>query len=839
MTTAPNDMTPESLIDVQLRLETEMTDKGIARYMKQVSDSKQQGTEDKLAAAQVLMQHHTSKLQQAISEWLTEASAGKAGNNNIAYKYIKDLDPAMVAYVTLKKLLSRVSVPVMVQGAASQLGTALEDEVKLAKVREDERKTYDSIIRGTKKRVSDHYKKVYAMRRASESVSLDMWPEVDRVHVGMKLIGMAIETLGWFSVQTRSVGSKSTKKYLVADVALVEQMESNHHITSMLRPVYEPMVVQPRDWTTPHDGGYLSSNIRPIKLVKISSKGYYEELETTEMPVVYAAVNALQRTAWQINTKVLEVLTQMWELGHDQAGLPARLPPPFPVKPWDIETNEEARKDWKNKTAKVHQHITQERSKRASVAFGINVATRYNSYARIYMPYQLDFRGRIYAVPSFNPQGPDFMKALLRFSAGKPLGANGAQWLAMQGSNVAGNDKVSLEARVQWVLDNEEAILACAAAPLENKGWCTEINGQKIDKPWQFLAFCFEWAGYCEFGEAFVSKIAVALDGSCSGLQHFSALLRDERGGSAVNLTPSDTPQDVYGLVAEKVNISLEAIVTSEVSQERDDRVDLAQQWLTFGVDRKVCKRAVMTLSYGSTQYGFKDQLLDDVLTPAFAKAEAARQHGETEGVDLPFSGDGYKAAIFMAAEIWNAVTATLVKSVEAMAWLQQAASAVSAEGLPVRWTTPVGFPVMQAYWDIKERRVTTSLQGGVIKVTLGEHTDVLDTRHQRNGISPNVVHSLDASHMMLTTVRAEQEHIKSFSMIHDSFGTTAAETEDLFRIVRESFVEMYEETDVFRVFRGEILRQLSPAARKELPNLPEPGTLDLRGVLDSKFCFA
>ena len=829
----------ESLIDVQLRLEAEMTDKGIARYMKQVADSKQQGTEDKLQAAQTLMQHHTGKLQAAIVEWLAEASKGTAGNNNIAYKYIRDLDPAMVAYVTLKKLLSRVSVPVMVQGAASQLGTALEDEVKLAQVREEERKTYESIIRGTKKRVSDHYKKVYALRRASEAVALDTWPEIDRVHVGMKLIGLAIDTLGWFTIETRSVGSKSTKKYLVADTTLLEQIEANHHITSMLRPVHEPMVVQPRDWTTPYDGGYLSSNIRPIKLVKVSSKGYYEELESTEMPVVYSAVNALQRTAWQVNTKVLDVLTTMWEMGHEQAGLPARLSPDMPVKPWDIDTNEESRKDWKNKTAKAHQHISMERSKRASVSFCINVATRYNKYSKIFMPYQLDFRGRIYSVPAFNAQGPDFMKALLRFSLGKPLGANGAQWLAMQGSNVAGNDKCSLEDRVQWVLDNEAAILACAESPMENMGWCTEINGQVIDKPWQFLAFCFEWAGYVEFGEAFVSKIAIALDGSCSGLQHFSALLRDDKGGAAVNLVPSDTPQDVYGLVAEKVNISLQALVASEISQIQDDKVDMARQWLEFGVDRKVCKRAVMTLSYGSTQYGFKDQLLDDVITPAFAKVEAAWQRGETKVIDLPFSGDGYRAAIFMAAEIWNAVTKTLVKSVEAMAWLQEAAKAVSAEGLPVRWTTPVGFPVMQACWDLGERRIRTALQGGLIQVTIGEHKDTLDKRRQTNGISPNVVHSLDAAHMMLTTLRAEQEHIKSFAMIHDSFGTTAAETEDLFRIVRESFVEMYEETDVFRNFRGEIMRQLRPDAMKALSNLPEPGTLDLSGVLNSKFCFA
>ena len=180
----------------------------------------------------------------------------------------------------------------------------------------------------------------------------------------------------------------------------------------------------------------------------------------------------------------------------------------------------------------------------------------------------------------------------------------------------------------------------------------------------------------------------------------------------------------------------------------------------------------------------------------------------------------------------------TLVKSVEAMNWLQKAASVVSNEGLPIRWSSPVGFPVMQAYWDTKSRIVGTSLMGR-LQLTLAVNTDKLDRKAQANGISPNFIHSCDAAHMMLTTVRAEQEGIKSFAMIHDSFGTTAAETEDLFRIVREGFVEMYTDVDVLEQFRAEIVRQLSEEGVEQLPALPESGTLDLSGVLASRFCFA
>lgn len=827
--------TTEALIDVQLRLESEMTKRGMDRYMKSVFEAKQSGSEDTLSASQTLIKHHTDKMTEAVQTWLTETAVGKAGNRNIAFKYLRDFDPSVLSFLTLKKLLGRVSTPVVVQRAAKELGTAIEDEIRLAAVRAKERKAYDSIVKGAKLRVSDHYKRIYAMRRANEVIEFDQWPETDRMHVGMKLIDIAITTLGWFTVDTQQIGKNNTQKLLVASPELIAQMDHHHGVTAMLRPVFEPMVVQPRDWTTPHDGGYLSSDIRPLKLVKISSPGYFEELMNTEMPVVYSAVNALQRTAWQINTQILEVITEFWERGHALAKLPAREGQEIPPKPFDIETNEEARMEWRKRAAKVHQANSQERSKRLSVAFTLDVASRYNEYPRLFFPYQLDFRGRIYGVPAFNPQGPDYMKALMRFAGGKPLGEHGSTWLAMHGANVAGNDKCDLEERVQWVMDNEAEIVRCATDPFEHIGWRTEIAGQEIDKPWQFLAFCMEWKGYTEHGDDFVSKLAVALDGSCSGLQHFSAMLRDEVGGAAVNLVPSDKPKDVYGMVAGKVTGTLQGIATSAPLPDGEDHT-FATQWLSFGVNRKTTKRSVMTLAYGSKQYGFKDQLLSDILDPAL---KASTHEGVVDTVKFPFAGDGYKASVFMAGQIWNAVTVTLVKAVEAMTWLQGAASAVSAEGLPIRWASPVGFPVMQAYWDTKSRRIDTALQGSVVKVTMAENTDKLDRKAQANGISPNFVHSCDAAHMMLTTVRATQEGIDAFAMIHDSFGTTAGQTEAMFRIVRESFVEMYTDVDVLDQFRNEIARQLSEEKRDELAELPAKGTLDLAGVLESRFCFA
>ena len=56
----------------------------------------------------------------------------------------------------------------------------------------------------------------------------------------------------------------------------------------------------------------------------------------------------------------------------------------------------------------------------------------------------------------------------------------------------------------------------------------------------------------------FGPRYLFALDGTCNGLQHYSAMLRDPVGGAAVNLRPSDTPADIYQTVADWVTDALQ-----------------------------------------------------------------------------------------------------------------------------------------------------------------------------------------------------------------------------------------------------------------------------------------
>ena len=97
----------------------------------------------------------------------------------------------------------------------------------------------------------------------------------------------------------------------------------------------------------------------------------------------------------------------------------------------------------------------------------------------------------------------------------------------------------------------------------------------------------------------------------------------------------------------------------------------------------------------------------------------------------------------------------------------------------------------------------------------------------------------MDATHLRKTVVYARRKYgIKSFHLIHDSFGTTAAQAGNLFKAVREQMVATYEHNDVLEDFREQFQSQLHDSQLSKLKPIPEKGTLDLRGILESEFCF-
>lgn len=809
----------KSKIQRQLELEQEGIEIGVKSYRDKVRET----PVSEMPPGTALMHKAIEPLRKAITEFKKPAR-GSVRQHQLR-KFLNNFDDYEVAYIIAKKLINTLTEVVPLQRTAIGLTRMLMNHYEYIKFKEENPNYLKAIEKNLDKRTAHprHRKRVIMRAKRKAGIDDEDWNDVDRLHIGARLIEMFIETTGLI----RRIQMPDSSYALEGTEKAKKWIDDQHARCELMNPTYFPMIVEPRDWTSPYDGGFLTdaSSYR-FKLVKTRNDEALEELEEANMEKVYNAINTLQKVPWRINKKVYEVMEEVWEAGGGIADIPERdHEEPLPPKPWGVLDDDEFEeykkkhpdvvKGWKRRANAVYERRIGAKSKRFQMAQKLMIADKFKDEEVIYFVWTLDWRGRLYPVQAnINPQADDTGKALLEFAEGKPLGEDGAYWLAIQLANKWGEDKVSFADRVKWVEDHEKDILLSAVDPLGvGKDFWTQA-----DEPWEFLAACFEWHGYKTEGKDFVSHLPIAMDGTCNGLQNFSAMLNDEVGGSAVNLTPADKPQDVYQRVADRVEEKL-----AEQAEKGDE---MAKIW-KGKVDRGIAKRPVMTTPYGVTFLGMRDQILK----------ELGDRNKDGRYLDCD---DDFKAATYLAKILEDAIGEVVIASREAMDWLQEVAKIVSKYDLPIKWTTPVGYRVHQYYFKQNNKDIRTYWGTARVRVKLSVNIDTpeLNKRKQVAGIAPNFVHSMDASHLMMTINKAREEGIKCFSMIHDSYGTHAADTGNLARILREAFVEQYSNHDVLQKFADEIEAQL-PEGHEELPPVPSKGTLDLARVIESRYFFA
>ncbi len=905
----------------QVELEALMRAEGLARQESEALKARQKGIESQTSYGRVLLSNYVHRVALEVESLMAVIKTGKPGCSNNQLRYIKDMESHVVAYLALKSIIDLITTGPSLQTAAIGIGVKLEDECRCRFFEEKAKEAYKIAMHKERFCSQAHQKRaaISAMMTAVEDGRYSGTPNPDlawpswslsvKTGIGVKLIQAVVKTTGIIKVELSAHKSKRYQQlyYVKPQPALEAWIQEWVSKTGLVAPSYMPCVIPPKSFTKPSNGGYHTGQVRELPLIKVNDHGYYDTISAPEnierMSQVYEAVNLAQNTAWRINTRVLDVLKELWEKNIPVECLPRQEDYPLPVCPCcrrpitenvDGEgkhlcliNDPDALRQWKKHATLVHTANSSAFSKRLAIHKILWIAEKYRDDPQIYFPYQLDFRGRLYAVPQvLNPQGADSAKGLLLFSCPKPIQSKTASdWLAIHVANTAGQDKLSFADRVQWVEDSTPMIHAIAEDPIENRRYWTNA-----DSPFCFLAACFEWSAFKKHGYGYMSTLPIAQDGTCSGLQHYSAILRDNVGGAAVNLIPADKPQDIYQVVADKVITVLNGYTLHNTSKED---YTLARQWLCSGlITRKITKRAVMTLPYGSTLFSAKRYIRDYVEEvreknpelvpwPLVREVMSVSKYNQTayeEGVDSVNLADPTGVACaWLGNIVWSCIHSTVIAASEAMDWLQKVANVVSGNaGLPVSWVTPTGFIVLQRYNSSKARRIKTQLAGELVYksdtdnkkalkrvisaaynttfttknieifLTLLEETDQLDVKGQRQGIAPNFIHSMDASALIYAVIYASRHHnIKDFALIHDSFATHAGgdgkgDAERLAESIRTSFIEMYEQHDVLAEFESQIKSCVQGKTLLcSIPSRPDKGTLNLQNVANSKYFFS
>lgn len=828
--------TGKTLYDAQLAIEQDMMLEAESRQQKDYESADSRGEGSASLVGRVYAKSITKMLVDPIERFMNSIQTKEYGRGLLVAKLLveTELEPKMIAWLASKAIINIVSLhkkPVKRTTLYRAVGEIVHDEWR---VRRFQNNKYRMAL--IKKLCKDFDKRSYPThwrKRTirnyfdAELVSWEGWTVRQKIQVGRVLVDIFRDTTGY--IDEVYDGQRFVPSDELAEAAKKFMTQSSSYFV-----LYKPMVIPPRPWKQDNlfRGGYISGKLNRYPLVKGSGRKDVDRLQAADLSNVLKSMNTIQETPLRVNGEMLDavsyaynVLTELEQVG-EIGKLPKCNPLSLPPLPDGFYEDQEVKLEHKKRVFLIHDKNRQDKSRRISVLMTIGIANQFRDYEAIYFPHNLDSRGRAYPLPAFlNPQGPDYSKSILEFSKGKLIETQEQlNWIAIAGANAYGNDKVSLKERIQWVYDNEELILATA------NNWKHDYRWTRVGEPFAFLRFCFEWLSYKREGLPYISHMPVHIDATCSGLQHYAAMLRDEVGGRSVNLVPGLSRQDIYGDVASKaIQILYAGLETNPVGKV----------WLDFGIDRKITKRQVMVVPYAGK--------FSSCLT--YTK-EAVKEKLAVIGRDkLPFDIDAQEhgvtnPVVILAQAIWQAIDEVVVKGKEAMQWLSKLGSAYARYANSIEtdnvfqkrmeWITPDGFPVAHVREDETRNRLTSTFNG-TTKLVIFEGNGKLNSRDMGLAIAPNFVHSLDATHMRLTVSKATEYGITDFCTVHDSFAVHAANMPTFVELcVKPTFVAMYEEHDV--------LQELYDLYSKVIPDLEPPpakGSLDLRGVLKSEFFFS
>jgi hypothetical protein len=418
---------------------------------------------------------------------------------------------------------------------------------------------------------------------------------------------------------------------------------------------------------------------------------------------------------------------------------------------------------------------------------------------RLYFVHALDFRGRVYPTGNYlTPQGPDLARALLMFA---------------DGCTITRDDKPYIDA-----LD----------------AYGKECRDKK---PWQYLAYQHERAALTaahDRGEPYVNHLPIWQDASANGLQHMALLRRDERLAPAVNLVPG-VKGNLYADMAARMTAHLQAAITQteqwlqapptrskrklQASEKKLRNLRDLLDYCGGAISRDRAKGPTMTFGYGATRKGMLE---------AFVKDE--------EQEYVPW----FRLLAYRFAEAAEAVLSTGVtaRAVELREKLQEVARRISATKKPATWRVPgTDFDARQQHVFLPiVDRLTFTWEGHRynLRTSVGFSTTFDEDDHVTS-FAPNLIHSLDAAHLMLTVTNCARGI--PLATVHDSFATWATFAPSLVTVFEMCFWLLYGNgrnplADLWAQFQAQDTSK--SIFSSDFPALPAQFGFDVDTVLES-----
>ena len=773
-------------IDEQIQLERDAIAQGLKKLHKNTRDleGKEYASATVYGAASIdtLLPLVVARIEATVEY------AIKRGKTGVAFKeiqkYLADVEPLAAAAIAVKITFDKV----FSYKEKSNQATKVCEAIGLAVEQECQMRHYEKHAPGLLKILKDNYwhrsigtqQKVVVIRTLMNRYDVKQWTtwgSANRIKLGGWLLDCIMQSSGWFTKDMQLQGRKRVQ-YVIPTPEFLEIKDTVMRDAELFSPLAWPMLIEPNDWENDRQGGYILNEVmRGHNMVRRGDPSSIQGDKPLEF------LNKIQKVAYRLNPFIVGVAEELDRLERAVGKFLPIIHHELPTKPVDIATNKEARHDYNRRAAEVHNLQAQEFKKSCRTRMTMEAVARFKERDKFYIPWSFDYRGRAYPIPAFlTPQDTDFGKSLLMFADGSYMTPEAEEWLAFSVATTYGLDKAPMSERLEWVKNNTHLISCVASDPIQHiHEW------EAADEPWQFLAACDEYYHCVLKCDRHFTSLPVATDATCSGLQILAGLARDKSTAKLVNVLPSDKPQDAYAVVATTA-------------------IPYCPNSIRIHMDRKTVKRVVMTVPYNAKPFSNRGYIKDAL---------------KEKGVEID-KDDLTKTVI----AVRNAMDEVVPGPMAVMSWIEsEVAKAIDRGKTELSWVTPSGFVVTQKLMKKQTVRIDLQLLGRCQLTVAVDDSDKVDKQHHKNATAPNLIHSLDASLLHLSTLRFDAP----IALIHDSVLCRATDMSSLSAIVRETYMHLFAEHDYLRDFAHQIGAKTEP---------PIIGDLEPESVIESTYFF-
>lgn len=605
--------------------------------------------------------------------------------------------------------------------------------------------------------------------------------------------------------------AKNNRKYTDKDIPLYLVLtEDSKHKIELIRenliiiPNKLPMVCEPLEWGKGKYGGFLINEHLKEDVITGSITYHNHSLSGKGKSKLFKTINYLNKIKFGINNSLLSFL--------------------------------------KNEGSYIINNMVGEELINSKIS--INIAEIYKNIP-FYLNTHADWRGRIYTHSFYlSYQGSEIATALLEFWEGYPLNDKGKYYFYASGACFYKSElnKKIMSDRVNWVKENIGEILKMEPDFI-----------MKADSPLLFASFCLEMQKLDKDPNVKI-HYPVYIDATCSGIQHLSAMFMDSEIAKLVNLIydiNDPNPKDFYQELVKPINEAIN-------NEGKNNKEFSALEFLYLS--RKELKAPIMTQNYNVSIFGMKDQLLNSLKVPVPYKEDSHIKENKYKILGKSHNGEiielTNKDLIKIAMIIKNVIYSEFPVLQEIYNYFISLAEIMQYLKLSFKWLTPTGAIITQDYKKSIATKLRLNMDKQIKVKVLKIKSKDTDYLKQKGGIIPNVIHSLDSSHIINLICDLPLEFESPIVTVHDCFGTHPNFIEILDFRLKEEFISLYINKKFINLFQKRIIQHIKDnnydvfkeknnyyviLPNKEKLKIPKPpikNNLDLKSIMKSKYMF-